>query len=432
MKKENVTNKSKNNIKESLNNTDSKTNAKKNKKHNFSIKLHDNSINTNVSFNLIEVIIIILITGIIVSIISAIIVFNNYYKLDNEYAQTITKDEMDKFEDNYNKIINKYVEEVNRDELIEAAIKGMYNYLGDDYSVYISKDDTIVLEEQLNGEYRGIGIEITSSYTSDGIVSKITKVFKDSPAEKVGLKVGDVLVSLNDVLLSEKEASYVSNTIKYSENEENILKVNRNGKEIEFTVKRDLVYIDYVQSKVFENKIGYIKIDSFGSTTAKQVKEAIDKFDKSINSIIIDVRDNNGGYLDSADEIANIFIEKGKNIYQMKNRDGKITIYKAKRDIYRKFDNIAVLVNENSASASEVLALALKESANAVIVGNKSFGKGTVQETEILDSGSMVKYTIAYWLSPNGNSINEVGIEPDVKVEDSTKQLNKAKEVLKK
>lgn len=432
MKKENVTNKSKNNIKESLNNTDSKTNAKKNKKHNFSIKLHDNSINTNVSFNLIEVIIIILITGIIVSIISAIIVFNNYYKLDNEYAQTITKDEMDKFEDNYNKIINKYVEEVNRDELIEAAIKGMYNYLGDDYSVYISKDDTIVLEEQLNGEYRGIGIEITSSYTSDGIVSKITKVFKDSPAEKVGLKVGDVLVSLNDVLLSEKEASYVSNTIKYSENEENILKVNRNGKEIEFTVKRDLVYIDYVQSKVFENKIGYIKIDSFGSTTAKQVKEAIDKFDKSINSIIIDVRDNSGGYLDSADEIANIFIEKGKNIYQMKNRDGKITIYKAKRDIYRKFDNIAVLVNENSASASEVLALALKESANAVIVGNKSFGKGTVQETEILDSGSMVKYTIAYWLSPNGNSINEVGIEPDVKVEDSTKQLNKAKEVLKK
>ena len=358
--------------------------------------------------------------------------FNNYYKLDNEYAQTITKDEMDKFEDNYNKIINKYVEEVNRDELIEAAIKGMYNYLGDDYSVYISKDDTIVLEEQLNGEYRGIGIEITSSYTSDGIVSKITKVFKDSPAEKVGLKVGDVLVSLNDVLLSEKEASYVSNTIKYSENEENILKVNRNGKEIEFTVKRDLVYIDYVQSKVFENKIGYIKIDSFGSTTAKQVKEAIDKFDKSINSIIIDVRDNNGGYLDSADEIANIFIEKGKNIYQMKNRDGKITIYKAKRDIYRKFDNIAVLVNENSASASEVLALALKESANAVIVGNKSFGKGTVQKTEILDSGSMVKYTIAYWLSPNGNSINEVGIEPDVKVEDSTKQLNKAKEVLKK
>lgn len=432
MKKENVTNKSKNNIKESLNNTDSKTNAKKNKKHNFSIKLHDNSINTNVSFNLIEVIIIILTTGIIVSIISAIIVFNNYYKLDNEYAQTITKDEMDKFEDNYNKIINKYVEEVNRDELIEAAIKGMYNYLGDDYSVYISKDDTIVLEEQLNGEYRGIGIEITSSYTSDGIVSKITKVFKDSPAEKVGLKVGDVLVSLNDVLLSEKEASYVSNTIKYSENEENILKVNRNGKEIEFTVKRDLVYIDYVQSKVFENKIGYIKIDSFGSTTAKQVKEAIDKFDKSINSIIIDVRDNNGGYLDSADEIANIFIEKGKNIYQMKNRDGKITIYKAKRDIYRKFDNIAVLVNENSASASEVLALALKESANAVIVGNKSFGKGTVQKTEILDSGSMVKYTIAYWLSPNGNSINEVGIEPDVKVEDSTKQLNKAKEVLKK
>lgn len=408
-----------------------KINSKKDK---ITLKSDDNNdIKTSISFNLVEVIIIILITGIIVSIISGVIVYNNYDRLNinNKYDETISKSELSKFEENYNKIINKYVEDVDRDELIEAAIKGMYNYLGDDYSMYIDKDDSSSLEESLRGQYTGIGIEISSMYTQDGNISVITKVFDDTPAQKAGLKVGDLLISLNGVDLSDKDAAYVANTIKYGEKDTHILKVMRDEKEIEVELSRTLVNINYVHGEVLDKNIGYIKIDSFGATTADQVKLALDKFDKNITSLIVDLRDNSGGYLSTADEISNIFIEKGKNIYQIKDREGKITVYKATNEIYRKFDKISVLINENSASASEILALALKESAGAKIVGTKSFGKGSVQETEILDSGAMVKYTVAYWLSANGNSINEVGITPDIIEENVDKQINKAKEVVK-
>ena len=412
-----------------------KSNVKINsKKDKITLKSDDdNDIKTSISFNLVEVIIIILITGIIVSIISGVIVYNNYDRLNinNKYDETISKSELSKFEENYNKIINKYVEDVDRDELIESAIKGMYNYLGDDYSMYIDKDDSSSLEESLHGQYTGIGIEISSMYTQDGNISVITKVFDDTPAQKAGLKVGDLLISLNGVDLSDKDAAYVANTIKYGEKDTHILKVMRDEKEIEVELSRTLVNINYVHGEVLDKNIGYIKIDSFGATTADQVKLALDKFDKNITSLIVDLRDNSGGYLSTADEISNIFIEKGKNIYQIKDREGKITIYKATNEIYRKFDKISVLINENSASASEILALALKESAGAKIVGTKSFGKGSVQETEILDSGAMVKYTVAYWLSANGNSINEVGITPDIIEEDVDKQINKAKEVVK-
>lgn len=391
-------------------------------------------IKTSISFNLIEVIIIILMTGIIVSIVSGVIVYNNFDRLsggEENYKETITKDEINKFEENYNKIINKYVEEVDKDKLLEAAIKGMYNYLGDDYSMYIEKDDSSSLEESLQGEYTGIGVEISSGYTANGLISIITKVFKNTPAEKAGLKVGDILISLNGVSLKDKDASYIADTIKYGKEENHILKVLRDEKEIEINVSRSLVHINYVSSEVLDKNIGYIKIDSFGATTANQVKEELNKFDKNINSIIIDLRDNSGGYLHSADEISNIFIEKGKNIYQIKDRTGKITIYKAKNEIYRKFDKIAVLINNNSASASEILALALKESAGAKIVGVKSFGKGSVQETETLENGAMIKYTVAYWLSANGNSINEVGITPDIEEKNIDNQINKAKEAVK-
>lgn len=408
-----------------------KINSKKDK---ITLKSDDNNdIKTSISFNLVEVIIIILITGIIVSIISGVIVYNNYDRLNinNKYDETISKSELSKFEENYNKIINKYVEDVDRDELIEAAIKGMYNYLGDDYSMYIDKDDSSSLEESLRGQYTGIGIEISSMYTQDGNISVITKVFDDTPAQKAGLKVGDLLISLNGVDLRDKDAAYVANTIKYGEKDTHILKVMRDEKEIEVELSRTLVNINYVHGEVLDKNIGYIKIDSFGATTADQVKLALDKFDKNITSLIVDLRDNSGGYLSTADEISNIFIEKGKNIYQIKDREGKITVYKATNEIYRKFDKISVLINENSASASEILALALKESAGAKIVGTKSFGKGSVQETEILDSGAMVKYTVAYWLSANGNSINEVGITPDIIEENVDKQINKAKEVVK-
>ena len=387
-------------------------------------------INRSVTFNLLEVVIIILITGIGVSIASEIIIYNKYNNMDKQTSE-VTKDELKEFEEIYSNIVNNYVEEVNKEELIESAINGMYNYLNDEYSVYMNKEDTESLQEQLQGEYTGVGIEIATYYEDENKTSSITmitKVFSDSPAEKAGLLAGDIIKKIDGVEII--DADTISNTIKNGDKESYEITYERDSKEYTVTLKREHVVIDSVTSNVYDN-VGYIKLDTFSSTTKDQIVKKLDSFDKKVTSIVIDLRDNTGGYLNAAFDISDLFIEKGKVVYQLKDRNGLIEKHFAKTDVYKKYNNIVVLINENSASASEVLALALKESAGAKIVGVTSYGKGTVQDTEKLSSGAMVKYTTSYWLSPNGNSINKTGIEPDIIETNVDNQLNKAIETAK-
>lgn len=415
---------------ETKNNKNSKKTIKRAKK---SLKIDSgDEIKKNADFNLLEVVIIIVITGIVVSIASGLIVYNNYDKLNNiGETNNLTSSDLKEFEDNYNKIVNNYVEEVNKEELLDAAISGMYNYLGDEYSTYINKDSTDTLEDTLTGEYEGIGVEITTRINEDETLQTyITRVFKNTPAEEAGLKVNDILLELNGESLKDKDSSYVANTIKNGAQTENTIKVLRDNKEIELKLTRKHIYIDSVTSEVKGN-VGYIKIETFSLTTVDQVKKCLDSFDEKVRSLVIDVRDNTGGYLNVAYDLSELFVEKGKNIYQIKYRDGKAIEYKAVDDIYRKYNKIAVLINESSASASEIFALAIKESADGILVGVKSYGKGTVQETVSLESGAMAKYTSAYWLSPNGNSINKLGIDPDIIEKDANKQLDKAIEAVK-
>lgn len=384
----------------------------------------DDVIKKSVEFSLIEVICIVLITGIAVSFASGVLVYNNYDRLNSQIVRT-NDENLTEFVDNYNKILNNYVEEVDEKELIEAAIGGMYNYIGDEYTMYIDTDNTSDLKEQLEGEYTGVGLEIVTAINNDTkeSVVVITKVFKNSPAERYGLKVNDIVTKVDDVEI--KDAQTLSDTIKKGEKESYKITYLRDGKENTITLERERVLINSVSSKEYDN-VGYIKIDTFSATTETQVKEILDGFNKNIKSLVIDLRDNTGGYLETAYEVSDIFVEKGKVIYQIEYRDKKRTEYEAKTDVYRHFNKIVVLINKNSASASEILALALRESADAKIVGTTSYGKGTVQETGMLSSGSMVKYTKAYWLSPNGNSINKIGIKPDIEVTDKEEQLNSA------
>ena len=380
-------------------------------------------VEKSVEFSLIEVIIIVLITGVAVSVASGIIVYNNYDKLN--YGTITYNDELDEFVDNYNKIINNYVKEVDKTELIEAAISGMYDYLGDEYSVYLNKEDTSDLNEQLIGEYTGVGIEIMTIIDEENNTQyvEIHRVFENSPAEEAGLKEGDIITKVDGVEMN--AADQVANTIKNGNKESYEITYIRDGKENTLTLTRKRVLINSVSGETYDN-VGYIKVETFSATTVSQMKKIIDGFDSSITSLVIDLRDNTGGYLDTAYDVSDLFLEKGKVVYQLKDRNNKITKYEAKSGVYRRFNKIVVLVNENSASASEILALALRESAGATIVGNRSYGKGTVQETGSLSSGSMIKYTISYWLSPNGNSINKIGIEPDLKVVDVERQLDEA------
>ncbi len=397
-------------------------------------KEESDEITTNATFNLLEVIIIILITGVVVSIISGLIVYNNYGKLRfiEDSNNTITNDEINEFIDNYNLIINNYVDDVDKKELLDAAISGMYNHLGDEYSTYIDKDSTDSLSDQLEGQYDGIGVEI-ATYVSEkeGNITIVHSVFKNSPADKAGIKEGDILKSIDGIDLSEKNSSYIANYVKNGEKTEFEVVVTRDKKDITLKMKREHVIISSTETKTIDNNIGYIKLTTFSNISRDQIKEDLDKFDKKVNRLIIDLRDNTGGLLSSAGDIAELFVDKGKNLYQIQDRNDVKTEFKAQEGVYRKFDKIVVLINENSASASEILALALKESAGAKIVGVKSYGKGTVQETKILDSGAMVKYTTSYWLSPDGNSINKEGIKPDIEEKNVDKQLDAAKKAVK-
>ena len=397
-------------------------------------KPKDEDITANATFNLLEVIIIILITGVVVSIISGLIVYNNYGQIRNDKNanQTISAGELNEFVDNYNIIINNYVEDVDKRGLLDAAISGMYSYLGDTYSTYIDPTETDTLTDQLEGEYEGIGVEIVTLVTEDGKnITLVNDVFKDSPADKAGILVGDELLRLDGVDLADKDSAYVANYIKKGEKTSFELVIKRENEEKTLILERKHVVINSVSSEIYDD-VGYIKINTFAKNSDELVKAEMDKFNNKVDKLIIDLRDNTGGLLSQAESLSDLFVEKGKNIYQIKDKNGYITPYKAQEGVYRKFKKIVVLVNGNSASASEVLALALKESANATIVGVKTFGKGTVQQTKMLDSGAMVKYTSSYWLSPNGNSINLVGIVPDVEEATVEKQIDTALKAVRK
>ncbi len=383
--------------------------------------VEESTVTKSLEFSLIEVIIIILVTTALVSVASGIIVFRNYDKL-SPLTSVFESKSSNEIIDNYNQIIENYIDKVDKNALIDAAIKGMYNLLEDEYSIYIDKDTNETLQEQLGGNYSGVGIEITINDKNEILVNR---VFSDSPAEEAGIKSGDILTKLDGVDLTDKDPAYVADNIKNSDKSSFSLSYKRNGKTYNVTLKKDYVTIDSVTSRLYGN-VGYIKIDTFSANSLSQIQSALDSYSDNVKSLVIDVRDNTGGYLNIAYDVSDLFLEKGKIIYKLKDRDGKITSDAAKSGVYRKFDKIVVIINESSASASEILALALKENLDATIVGTKSYGKGSVQETRQLSSGAMVKYTTSYWLSPNGNSINKLGIKPDIEEKDENEQLNKA------
>lgn len=363
------------------------------------------------TFNLIEVIVIIIMTSLVVSVSTGIIVYKNYYKIDKTSSN---KDYLKELEYAYNNILNSYVEKVDEKELTNAAIKGMYNYLGDPYTSYLDKDSTDNLMDRLKGEYKGIGVEITTNESGTVVMT----VFENSPAEEAGIMVGDIITKVKGVDVNGKTTSEVSNMIK-STNGNVEIEVNRGGITKTLTLKVSTVSIKSVVKNKYD-KTGYLRIETFSNTTYKQFKENLETLEKDgIENLIVDVRNNGGGFLNSAVEIAELFVEKGKPIYGLQTKDKK-EMYKDTTKEKRDY-KVIVLINGGSASASEVLAAALKESYGATLLGTKSYGKGTVQDTSELESGGMIKYTTAYWLTPKGVTINEKGLTPDIEVTGSFK-----------
>ena len=388
----------------------------------------------NKGFNLLSVIIIICVTSIISAITAGIIVTNNY---GLSYKNITEDSSLSEFLKTYSNIVDNYYEDIDKDKMLDSAINAMLNYLGDNYTTYLNKDQTKELEERLAGSYEGIGISILGK--------TITNVSKDSPAEKAGLQVGDEFLTVNGTDVSsitDGASTIISTLIKSSDNKETKIVIKRAEEELEFTVKIESIPISAISYKLLDNNIGYLKINIFSRPLTDQVKLALKELENNgMNRLIIDLRDNSGGFLDSAETTASIFLEKGKLIYSLEDKKDKEDYYD-KTTESKKYP-IAVIINNNSASSSEILASALKDSYGATLIGEKSFGKGKVQQTIDLSSGAMAKYTSAKWLRPNGECIDGVGLIPDYEIqlayeydengnEISTidTQLNKAIEVI--
>ena len=349
----------------------------------------------------------------------------NYFKLYYELNKLI---------DTYDTMTNNYYGKINKDKMINNAISSMVASVDDNFTSYSNIEGAEEFTENVGGTYEGIGATVATDKENNIF---FVEIFDNSPAKKAGLKPKDIVKKIDGKTLEKKSSNDVAEYVKSSKKDKIIFTILRDNKEKEITIKRGKINIPTISSKVINkenHKIGYISISLFTSVTTNQFKDNIEKLEKNnIDALIIDVRDNNGGYLTTATDISKLFLKKGKIIYQLKDKN-KIIKEKDDTKEHRTY-KIAVLVNKASASASEILASAIKDSYGGYVVGTKTYGKGTVQKAKKLQDGTMLKYTIEKWLTPKGEWINEKGVTPThhIEITDNKNdlQLEKAIEILK-
>jgi len=365
------------------------------------------------NFSTIEVIFLVVMT----CLISLYFGIKVTYKKDN-------RDEIIKeIETVYNELIENYHGDFSKEDLLSGAINGMTSAL-DAYSTLIDSDENENFYLTLEGSYSGVGIEISADRNNNII---IIGVIENSPADKAGLEAGDIVKKIEDIDLTEKDYKFLSEYIrKNATKKEYTIVVERNNEQLTYELKKDVVTIKSVASEIIEKeqmKIGYIYISIFSNTTPSQFKKELQELkEQNINALIIDVRDNSGGHLTTAVSILSELVSSEHIIYQTE-KDGKKSKFYSLGNKDFEYP-IVVLQNSNSASASEMLTISLKENLNAKVIGEKSYGKGVIQEVNYLSNGDSYKYTTKSWLSPNGVWINEKGIVPDIEVKLSEEYYN--------
>ncbi|AEV67221.1 S41 family peptidase [Acetivibrio clariflavus] len=349
--------------------------------------------------------------------------FNPNYAIQFDSSK-VDYENVKKFARVRNLLKEYYYKDVNENKMLEGAISGMTEALEDPYTVYFTKDQMKQFMEKSQGSYVGIGVVVTMG--EDGILT-VVEPFEDSPALEVGIAKDDKIVKVDDKdVTTIRDEDMIISMIKGKENTKVKITVYRpsEGKYLDFVVTRKKIKIVNINSEILENNIGYIRISMFDSEISKDFQEHLDNMlKKNIKGLIIDLRDNPGGDYDQVTEIADRLLPEGLIVY---TEDKKGNRQEKKSDSNELDIPIAVLVNENSASASEVLSGALKDHNKATLIGTKTFGKGLVQAVVNLDDGSGLKVTIARYFTPSGVCIQDVGIEPHIKVELPEKYRNVA------
>ena len=314
-------------------------------------------------------------------------------------------------------LMNEYfLDELDEEQIETWLYKGAVAGLGDPYAAYYTVEEYQSLLDSTNGSYCGIGVEISQNINT-GIVT-VARVFEDGPAMEAGLRPGDILYKVGDAEVTGMDLTMVVSQIKGEENTKVLISVAREGEEdyLEFQVERRTIEIQTVGSAMLEDQIGYISITSFDDVTTDQFMKALDELEtQGIKGLIVDLRGNGGGLVSSVCAILDRLLPEGLIVYtedKYGNREEETS------DAEHYFDKpLAVLVNGNSASASEIFAGAIKDYGIGTLVGTKTYGKGIVQKIYPLHDGTAVKLTVSKYYTPKGNNIHEIGIEPDVEID---------------
>lgn len=391
--------------------------------------------------NIYKAIMLVILTATITFIVTSIVMYNTTESTKIKYVST---DEVGATFKMFRNFIEKnYLGTMDEDAMLESAIKGYVAGLDDDYSEYITKEEMEEYMQDARGNYVGVGIYITNNTKTNQIV--VLMPIKGSPAEAAGIKSGDVITKVDGTEYNGEQLSEASKALKSEAGTIAKIEVLRNDTEkLEFEVERKSIKVSHIEAKVLENDIGYMKVSTFDEGCYEEFKQNWEKLSsQNIKSLIIDLRNNGGGIVDEALNMADMMVEKDKTLLITASKNAEEKINKAEQE---KTINvpIVILVNEGTASSSEILSAAVRENnENVKIIGTKTYGKGVIQTIFNLSDGSGIKLTTSEYYTPNHNTINKEGIAPDIEVElpedeniytvseKNDTQLQKAIEVLK-
>jgi len=374
-----------------------------------------------------------IVVGAIVTTITAVIVVNSINKSKENAVLEVPEDKIEKLEYLYNLIDRVYLEDIDEDTMMEGIYEGLLDAVGDPYTEYYTKEEFDKFKEEMSGEYYGIGVMVSQDLRTNIIT--VTNVFEGAPSYEAGMQVGDIIYKVSGTDITSMSVSEVVSMIKGAKGSKVEIVVVRDGEEKTFSVERRPVAIPSIESKMLEGNIGYIQIVQFEDNTDEQYVEAFNKLvDQGMKALVVDVRDNPGGSLDTVVNILDTVLPKGLIVYTI-DKNGNKEEHKGKDNNEINIP-LVVLTNGNSASASEIFAAAIQDYEKGTIIGTTTYGKGIVQRLIPFSDGTAIKITISTYYSPKGNNIHGEGVTPDIELEydrnqEEDNQLKKAIEALK-
>ena len=352
-----------------------------------------------------------------------IFLLKNFYFINYSYSsENDIYKKIDLFGEVLEKINEEYVDEINQSESMDSAINGLLQSL-DPYSAYMSPEIFSEMQTETSGEFGGLGIEVSMEA---GVVKVISPI-DDTPASRAGIKAGDYIVKINDTQVQGKSLSEAVDLMRGPVGSNIELIVRRRGekKAITFNLTREIIKIQSVKADLLEKDIGYIRLTSFNENSSQQIEDKINELEKNqkINSYILDLRNNHGGLLSQAITISDFFLDNGEIVSTKSRQPSENRKWFAKKGDLTKGKTLIVLINYGSASASEIVAGALKDHKRAVILGENSFGKGSVQSIIPLKNKGAIRLTVAKYYLPSGKSISEVGVSPDIEINEKNEDF---------